>query len=73
MATMADDPDVTPPVRVAVTAGFLAETKAKQRAYEARRRMWTAAFRASDPRASAATRSRSRGAIHDPKQGKFDL
>jgi len=68
-----DDPERVQSVRVAVTTKFLAETAAKQRAYEARRRMWTAAFRGSDPRAQTAARSRSRGQIHDPRQGKFEL
>jgi hypothetical protein len=62
-----------PPPRVEVTAGFLAEAGAKQKAYEARRRMWTSAFQPSEPRAQAAARSRRGGRIHDPRQGKFDL
>lgn len=70
---MTDGPDRMQPVRVEVTARFLSETAAKQRAYEMRRRMWTAAFRPSDPRAQAAARSRGRGQIYDPRQGKFDL
>ncbi|HTB48024.1 MAG TPA: hypothetical protein VK741_30690 [Acetobacteraceae bacterium] len=61
------------PTRVEVTATFLAETSARQHAYEARRRMWTAAFHPSDPRTQAAARSRGRGAIHDARQGKLDL
>ena len=56
-----------PPLRVEVTAKFLAE------AYEARRKMWTAAFRPSEPRAQAASRSRRAGRINDPRQAKFDL
>jgi hypothetical protein len=62
-----------PPTRVEVTAKFLAEASERQRAYEARRQMWTAAFRPSEPRALAASRSRRIGRIHDPRQGKFDL
>jgi hypothetical protein len=61
------------PTRVEVTAKFLAETSARQNAYEARRRMWTSAFQPSDPRTQAAARSRGRGAIHDARQGKLDL
>jgi hypothetical protein len=56
-----------------VTAKFLAEAEARQRAYEARRQMWTAAFHPSEPRTQAASRSRRAGRIHDPRQGKFDL
>jgi len=70
---MTDRADIGEPTRVAVTAKFLAETTARQRAYEARRRIWTAAFHAAEPRTQAAVRSRGRGAIHDPRQGKFDL
>jgi hypothetical protein len=62
-----------PPVRVEVTAQFLAEASARQRAYEARRRMWTAAFHPSEPRAQAASRSRRVGKINDPRQGRFEL
>jgi len=62
-----------PPVRVEVTAKFLAESSERQRAYEARRKMWTAAFRPSEPRAQAAARSRRVGKINDPRQGRFDL
>ncbi len=62
-----------PPVRVEVTAKFLAEVAERQRAYEARRKMWTAAFHPSEPRAQAASRSRRVGRINDPRQGKFDL
>jgi hypothetical protein len=61
------------PHRVEVTARFLAEAQARQQAYEARRRMWTAAFHPSDPRAQAAARSRRTGRIHDPRQGKLEL
>ncbi len=61
-----------PPVRVEVTAKFLTDAADKQRAYEARRKMWTQAFHPSEPRAQAASRSR-RGRINDPRQGKFDL
>ena len=70
---MTDSPDRRQPVRVEVTARFITETAAKQRAYEVRRRMWTAAFHPSDPRTQAAARSRGRGAIHDARQGKLDL
>jgi len=70
---MTDNPDRTQPVRVEVTARFITETAAKQRAYEARRRMWTAAFHPAEPRAQAQAVSRHRGRIHDPRQGKFDL
>jgi hypothetical protein len=70
---MTKDPDRTSPVRVEVTTRFIAETTAKQRAYAARRRMWTAAFYPSEPRAQALSVSRHRGRIHDPRQGKFDL
>ncbi|MGA3401634.1 MAG: hypothetical protein ABSC95_20680 [Acetobacteraceae bacterium] len=70
---MTDRGDTGTPTRVEVTAKFLAETSARQRAYEARRRLWTAAFHPSDPRAQAATRSRGRGAIHDARQAKLDL
>jgi hypothetical protein len=62
-----------PPVRVEVTAQFLAENQAKRRAYEERRRMWTAAFHPARPRAQPLSSGRSRGKIHDPRQGKFDL
>jgi hypothetical protein len=62
-----------PPVRVEVTATFLSEAAEKQRTYEARRKMWTQAFRPSEPRAQAASRSRRSGRINDPRQGKFDL
>jgi hypothetical protein len=62
-----------PPVRVEVTTKFLAEADARQRAYEARRKMWTAAFHPSDPRAQATSRSRRIGRINDPRQGKFEL
>ena len=62
-----------PPTRVEVTAKFLSEAGEKQRAYEARRRIWTQAFRSSEPRTQAASRSRRSGRINDPRQGKFDL
>jgi hypothetical protein len=62
-----------PPVRVEVTAKFLADAAERQRAYQARRKLWTAAFHPSEPRAQAATRSRRAGKINDPRQGKFDL
>ena len=59
--------------RVEVTAEFLAEAAERQRAYAARRKMWTAAFHPSEPRAQAAARSRRHGKINDPRQGKFEL
>ena len=62
-----------PPPRVEVTAKFLSEAAERQRAYAARRRLWTAAFHPSDPRAQAASRSRRAGKINDPRQTKFDL
>jgi hypothetical protein len=62
-----------PPARVEVTAKFLAQAETRQRAYEARRRMWTAAFHPSEPRAQAASRSRRIGKINDPRQSRFDL
>ena len=68
---MTNSGDTDGPQRVDVTAQFLSGTAAKQRAYEERRRMWTAPFHPSQPRAQAAVRSRSRGAIHDPRQGKL--
>jgi hypothetical protein len=68
-----DRADWHAPARVEVTAGFLADAGAKQKAYEAQRRMWTAAFHPSEPRAQAAARSRRGGRINDPRQGKFDL
>jgi hypothetical protein len=70
---MTDSPYKPPIIRIEVTAQWLAEGTAKQRAYEASRRLWTAAFQPSNPRAQPAARSRSRGKIHDPRQGKFDL
>jgi len=71
--TMTERSGGVPPGRVEVTARFLAEADARQRAYEARRRIWTAAFHPSEPRAQAASRSRRAGRIHDPRQAKFDL
>ena len=62
-----------PPLRVEVTAKFLGDSADKQRAYEARRKMWTQAFRPSEPRAQAASRSRRIGKINDPRQAKFEL
>jgi len=62
-----------PPVRVEVTAKFLSDAAERQRTYEARRKMWTAAFHPSEPRAQAAARSRRAGKINDPRQHKFDL
>jgi hypothetical protein len=70
---MTDSPDKTRPVRVEVTARFITEAAARQRAYETRRRIWTAAFHPSEPRALALAVSRRRGKIHDQRQGKFDL
>lgn len=70
---MPDNSDRTRPERVEVTARFIAETTAKQRAYEDRRRMWTASFHPSEPRAQTLAVSRRRGKIHDQRQGKFDL
>ena len=65
--------DKLPPARVEVTTQFLAEAAARQRAYEARRRMWTAVFRPSEPRAQPASVSRRRGKIDDPRQSKLNL
>ena len=63
-----------PPLRVEVTAKFLAEASERQRAYETRRKLWTSAFHPSEPpRAQAASRSRRAGKINDPRQGRFDL
>jgi len=70
---MTDRAGGLPPQRVEVTARFLADASTKQRAYEARRKMWTQAFHPSEPRSQAATRSRRIGKINDPRQGKFDL
>jgi hypothetical protein len=70
---MAERSGGLPPARVEVTAAFLSEAAARQRAYEARRKVWTAAFHPSEPRTQAASRSRRIGRIHDPRQGKFDL
>jgi hypothetical protein len=70
---MTENPYKPQIVRVEVTAQWLAEGAAKQRVYEISRRMWTADLQPSDPRAQPAARSRSRGKIHDPRQGKFDL
>jgi hypothetical protein len=70
---MTDKGETGASARVEVTARFLAEANAKQHAYEVRRRMWTAEFHPSDPRSQAAARSRGRGAIHDPRQGKLEL
>jgi hypothetical protein len=65
--------DRFPPARVEVTARFLTDAAARQKAYEARRRMWTAAFHPSEPRTQAAARSRRGGSIHDPRQSRLDL
>jgi GMP synthase-like glutamine amidotransferase len=70
---MTDSSDRRRPERVEVTARFITETTTKQRAYEDRRRMWTAAFHPSEPRTQALAVSRRRGKIHDQRQGKFDL
>lgn len=70
---MSKDDRPAPPTRVAVTAEFLAEARARQRAYEERRRIWTEPFHPARPRAQAATVSRARGKIHDPRQAKLDL
>jgi hypothetical protein len=70
---MTDNSPKALPVRVEVTARFIGETAAKQRAYEDRRRMWTSAFHPSEPRAQTLAVSRRRGKIHDQRQGKFDL
>jgi hypothetical protein len=70
---MTDKTDRAPPLQVEVTARFLAATAAKQKAYEASRRMWTAAFRPSESRAQGLGISRRRGPIHDPRQRKLDL
>jgi hypothetical protein len=70
---MTDSSDRTLPARVEVTARFIAETTAKQRAYEGRRRLWTAGFHPSEPRAQALAVSRRRGKIHDQRQGKLDI
>jgi hypothetical protein len=72
-AVMTDSPYKPQIPRVEVTAQWIAENAAKQRAYEISRRMWTAPFQPSNPRAQPAARSRSRGKIHDPRQGRFDL
>jgi hypothetical protein len=58
-----------PPVRVEVTAKFLTEASERQRAYEARRKLWTSAFHPSEPRAQAASRSRRAGKINDRGRG----
>ncbi|HUN44644.1 MAG TPA: hypothetical protein VMU81_30515 [Acetobacteraceae bacterium] len=71
--SMTEHDPINPPVRVEVTAQFLADARARQRAYEERRKLWTAPFHPSEPRARAAARSRARGAIHDPRQGRFEL
>jgi hypothetical protein len=68
-----DEPDKIPPLQVGVTAKFLADSAAKQKAYELQRRMWTSAYRPSEPRAQALAVSRRRGQIHDPRQRKLDL
>jgi hypothetical protein len=70
---MPDSDRPTPPVRVEVTAKFIAENRAKQRAYEERRRLWTEPLQPLRSRAQAAASSRGRGKINDPRQRKFDL
>lgn len=70
---MTQDNEPGRPVRVAVTAQFLRDSAARQKAYEEQRRLWTAPFQASQPRAQAAARARGRGAIADPRQRKLDL
>jgi hypothetical protein len=62
-----------PSVRVEVTAKFLADAAERQRAYQARRKLWTSAFHPAEPRAQATSRSRRAGKINDPRQAKFDL
>src|ERR1700688_4106972 len=58
-----------PPLRVEVTTKFLAEASERQRAYEARRRMWTATFHPSEPRTQVASGWRRVGRLHDPREG----
>lgn len=72
-AAMTETDRPGPPLRVEVTAKFLAESRARQRAYEERRRLWTEPLRPARPRAQAAAVSRARGKINDPRQGKLDL
>jgi hypothetical protein len=69
---MSGKPDYSVPARVEVTTAFLAAARAKQAAYEARRRIWTVALRPAEPRAKPASVSRS-GKIHDRRQGSLDL
>jgi hypothetical protein len=66
-------PALEPPPRVEVTAEFIRDGIEKQHAYEQSRRLWTAQFTPSDPRAQPAARSRSRGTVHDSRQKKLDL
>ncbi len=70
---MADSDRPSPPARVEVTAKFMAENRAKQRAYEERRRLWTEPLQPLRLRAQATAASRGRGKINDPRQRKFDL
>jgi hypothetical protein len=70
---MTDSDQPGPPARVEVTAKFIAENHAKQRAYEERRRLWTEPLQPLRPRAQAAAASRGRGKINDPRQRKLDL
>jgi hypothetical protein len=61
------------PPRVTVTAEWMRENQAKQKAYEQGRKMWTSELTPSQPRAMAANRSRARGKVIDPRQSKLDL
>lgn len=70
---MTDKRDRTMPHQVEVTVPFLTEAAARQRAYAERRRLWTAAFHPSEPRAQPLSVSRRRGQIHDPRQTRLDL
>jgi hypothetical protein len=70
---MTDSDRPGPPVRVEVTAKFIEENRAKQRAYEERRRLWTEPLQPLRPRAQAAAASRGRGKINDPRQHRFDF
>jgi hypothetical protein len=69
---MTDQPLGGPP-RLPVTAEWVRENLAKQRAYEQGRKMWTTGFLPAQPRTMAASRSRAGGRIHDPRQSKLDL
>jgi hypothetical protein len=61
------------PQRVTVTAEWVRDNLAKQKAYEQSRKMWTSGFLPSQPPAMASNRSRARGKVHDPRQSKLDL